>query len=357
MKKQSQKTTNLDHPSIQYTLDDIAGQIGGTVEGDGNILIFGVAKIEDAGQGQMTFLANTKYQKYLDQSNASVIIVPNDVESVSGKIFLRAENPYFAFMKAVRLFHPEQPYIEKGIHPTAVIGNDAKLGENISIGAYAVIGDRCSIGSNTTILPHVVLGNDVSVGEDCILHAHVSLRERVQIGNRVVIYDGTVVGSDGFGFAPEGGKYHKIPQIGTVVIEDDVEIGANVTIDRATLGETRICQGVKLDNLIQIAHNCEIGESTVVAAQTGISGSTKIGKHVRVGGQAGFAGHMSIGDGAAIGAQSGVTKSVAEGVYVFGYPAKPHKEEFRIQGAQRRLPELLKEIKELKKRVQQLEQE
>ena len=205
-------------------------------------------------------------------------------------------------------------------------------------------------------MPGVIIGNDVVVGEDCIIHGNVSIRESVVIGNRVMVHNGTVIGSDGFGFAMEGGVYHKIPQVGTVVIEDNVEIGANVTIDRASLGETRIKKGAKLDNLIQIAHNCTVGKNTVIAAQTGLSGSTQIGAGVRIGGQVGFAGHLEVGDGAAVAAQSGVSKSIPPGEMVFGYPARPHHEELRIQAARQKLPELLKIIKELKKRIEKLEE-
>lgn len=340
-----------------YSLEDLVKEVGGILDGDGSVEISGVGKIEEAGPGILTFLANQKYQKFLEGSRASAVVVPKDLPDMPGLNLIRADNPYFSFMKAVVLFNPPKSFIDKGVHETAVIGKNVQMGEAVAVGPYVVIGDNAKIGSGTTLLPHVVLGKDVSVGENCTIHSHVSLREGVQLGNRIILHDGVVIGSDGFGFAPENGRYHKIPQIGTVVIEDDVEIGANTTIDRATLGETRICEGVKLDNLIQVAHNCTVGAHTVIAAQAGISGSTKIGKHVRVGGQAGFAGHIEVGDYTAIGAQSGISKSVAEKQYVFGTPAKPHKEEFRIHGALKRLPEMLKEMKVLKQKIESLEQE
>jgi UDP-3-O-[3-hydroxymyristoyl] glucosamine N-acyltransferase len=336
-------------------LEDIAAQIGGTIKGDPKMKISGVATIEDAKAGEISFITNTKYIKFLNETEASAIIVPCDLEEEAlGKILIRSDNPYFSFLKTVELFHPPLPLLDKGIHKTAVVGEKTKLGENLSIGPYVVIGKRCQIGSGTILMPGAVLGDEVIVGEECLIHSHVCLRERVVVGNRVVIHSGAVVGSDGFGFAPEAGQYFKIPQVGTVVIEDDVEIGANVTIDRATLGETRIKRGVKLDNLIQVGHNCTIGENTVIAGQAGLSGSTHIGKNVRIGGQVGFAGHLKVGDGAAVGAKSGVDKSIPENTYMFGSPARPHMESFRIQGAIHRLPERMKELNELKKEIEKL---
>lgn len=337
-------------------LKKIAEVVGGEIIGDENITILSLAKIQEAKGGDLTFLSNPKYLKYLKQTKASAVIVPLEIEKQEGLTLVRVENPYFGFLKVVSLFHPPKSLIEKGIHSTALIGEGTHIGENVSIGCYVVIGKRCHIGMNTVLMPGVIIGDDVVIGEDCFIHGNVSIRESVVIGNRVMVHNGTVIGSDGFGFAMEGGVYHKIPQIGTVVIEDDVEIGANVTIDRASLGETRIKKGAKLDNLIQIAHNCTIGENTVIAAQTGLSGSTQIGSGVRIGGQVGFAGHLEVGDGATVAAQSGVSKSIPPGGMVFGYPARPHHEELRIQAARQKLPELLKIIKDLKMRIKKLEE-
>ena len=337
-------------------LVEIAAKLEGKVVGNDDVEISGVARIEEACEGEITFIANPKYSKFLSETKASAVIVSKNIPKTGNKPLLLVENPYFAFLKTVTLFYPQQPLLEEGIHPTAVIGTETELGEKLAIGPYVVIGRRCRVGRGTTLMPGVVVGDDVCIGEECIIHAHVCLRENVVLGNRVIIHNGTVVGSDGFGFAPEEGIYHKIPQVGTVVIEDDVEIGANATIDRATLGETRIKRGAKLDNLIQVAHNCTVGENTVIAAQTGLSGSTHIGKGVRVGGQVGFAGHLKVGDGVSIGAQSGVNKSIPPGIMVFGYPALPHMEEFRILAARKRLPKLLNEINDLKKRIEELEE-
>jgi UDP-3-O-[3-hydroxymyristoyl] glucosamine N-acyltransferase len=235
-----------------------------------------------------------------------------------------------------------------------VIHPEAKIGKDVRIGAHVVIGKGCEVGDRTRILPNCVLMDGVKVGQDCLLYPLVSVREECEIGNRVIIHNGAVIGSDGFGFAPHEGVYHKIPQVGRVVIEDDVEIGANCTIDRATMGETRIRRGAKLDNLVHIAHNVEVGEWTVMAAQAGISGSTKIGHHVMVGGQVGTVGHIRIGNYVQIGAQSGVSKSIPDGEIVFGYPARPIMRTKRIEAVVNQLPELLKRVKELERQVEAL---
>jgi UDP-3-O-[3-hydroxymyristoyl] glucosamine N-acyltransferase len=342
---------------MNATLRELAVLAGGETDGDGGLIITGPAKIEEAGPGQITFVANPKYAHFLETTRASAVVVPADLAVPPGRSVIRAKNPYFAFLLIVRAFFPEKPFLAPGIHPTAVLGEGVRIGENARIGARVVIGNRCRVGNGTELLPGVVLGDDVTVGQNCVLHANVSLRERVVLGDRVIIHDGTVVGSDGFGFAFEGGRYQKIPQVGTVVIEDDVEIGANTAIDRATLGETRIRRGAKLDNLIQIAHNCVVGEDTAIAAQTGLSGSTVLGRGVRVGGQAGFAGHLQVGDGAAVGAQAGVDKTVPGGIMVSGSPARPHMEELRVEAAIRQLPAWMKEIRKLINRLETNEKE
>ncbi len=314
----------------------------------------GVAPIEEAEAGQISFIANPKYVKHAHKTRASALIVPEDLHVATSATLLRARNPYFAFQQVVRLFHPETLRLPVGVHSSAVIDPTAQLGPDVAIGPFAVVEARAKIGARTQIFPGCYVGPDVQIGEDCVLHVNVTVRERVQVGNRVVVHAGTVIGSDGFGFAREGGVYHKIPQAGTVVIEDDVEIGANCAIDRATLGETRIRRGVKMDNLIQVGHNVEIGENTVVAAQAGFAGSTRVGQNVMVGGQAGFAGHMSIGDNALISAQSGVTKSVPANTRVFGYPARPVEQARREEAALRRLPELIKRVRALERELEQL---
>ena len=336
------------------TLKQIADLVGGRIADNPEAVVSGVAKIEEARSDQLTFLANPKYARHLELSKAAAVLVPSKMESGPGPARIVVDDPYLAFLKVVVYFNPQDPLIEPGIHPTAVVGNGTELDESVSLGAHVVIGRNCRIGKGSVILPGSVIGDGVKIGEDCLIHARCSVREKVIIGNRVILQDAAVIGSDGFGFAPVNGAYQKIPQVGTVVLEDDVEIGANTTIDRATLGETRICKGAKIDNLVQVAHHCEIGENTVIAAQAGLSGSTMIGKSVRIGGQAGFAGHMKVGDGAAIGAQAGVVKSVPDGVMVSGYPARPHREELKKEAAIHRLPQILTEFKEIKKQIQQL---
>ena len=335
---------------MKLTLAKIAELVDGELVGDGSVEINGVGKIEDAQQGQITFISNPKYEKFIETSGASAIIVGEDF-SQAAKPVIRTKNAYFSFLKLLRYFHPPMETLAPGIHPSAVIDATAKIGENTRIGAGVVIGKNCVMGESTTIYPGVVIGPDVEVGDNTVLHANVVLREQVKIGNKVILHSGVVVGSDGFGFAREGEIYHKIPQVGIVIIEDNVEIGANCSIDRATLGATIIRKGVKLDNLIQVAHNVEIGENTVIAAQTGISGSTKIAKNAIIGGQVGFVGHIEVGEGVTVGAQSGVTKGLPKNSVYFGYPARPIIQAKREEAALRRLPKLFKRISELESKL------
>ena len=333
----------------------------GTEETD----IRGVTKIEDAGAGDITFLANPKYARFLGSTRASAVIVgkgvsiPADAEPGSRPVLLHVEDPYVSFLKTLVTFNPPGDPLPPGIHPAAVVHPSALLGTDVRVGACAVVGEGCRIGSHSMICEGVVLGQGVQLGEATLLYPSVIVREGCRIGNRVIIQPGAVIGSDGFGFAPKpDGTYEKIPQLGIVVLEDDVEVGANTTIDRATMGETRIKKGTKLDNLIQVAHNVVIGEHTVVAAQAGISGSTKIGSNCMIGGQVGFVGHITVADRTKIGAQSGLHRSVANpGETLFGSPAFPHRQAFRIQGALSQLPELLSTVRELSKKVELLEQE
>ncbi len=335
---------------MKLTLAKIAELVNGELVGHGSVEINDVGKIEDALPGQITFISNPKYVKFIETTEASAIIVSEDFPQAA-KPVVRTKNPYFSFLKLLKYFHPPMETLNPGIHPSAVIDTTTKIGENTRIGAGVVIGKHCVIGENTTIYPGVVIGPDAEVGNNTVLHANVVLREQVKIGNKVILHSGVVVGSDGFGFAREGEIYHKIPQVGIVIIEDDVEIGANCSIDRATLGATIIKKGVKLDNLIQVAHNVEIGENTVIAAQTGISGSTKIGKNAIIGGQVGFVGHIEVGDGVTVAAQSGVSKSLPSNSVFFGYPARPIMQAKREEAALRRLPELLKRISELESKL------
>lgn len=343
------------------TVGEIASWLNGEIVGDKNIEISRVARIEDAGAGDLTFLANPKYERHLATTRAAAVLVSKNQDlraytDHGSATFIKVDDPYVGFLRVLDRLTPKVDPFPEGIHPTAVVAQSAHVGRNVVIGAYTVIDDGAAIGDNTKISHGCIIGRNAQVGSACFLYPRVTVYHQCRIGDRVTIHSGTVVGSDGFGFAPKpDGTYEKIPQLGIVVIEDDVEIGSNCSIDRATIGETIIRRGVKIDNLVQIGHNCTVGENTVIAAQTGLAGSTKIGKHVMVGGQVGFAGHIEIADNSIIMAQSGVTKSVTKpGETYFGYPAKEIKKAHRIEAALRSLPELIQEVRELQQRVAQL---
>lgn len=341
---------------MQKTVREIAGLINGEIVGDPGLAITGISGIKEAVQGDITFLANPKYLPLLEKTLASAVITPADTEA-RNKTLIRTENPSLAFARLMSLIMPAAggKYHPQGIHPTAVVGRDVSLGKDVSIGAYAVVEDNVSIGDNTVIYAGCYLGHRVRIGSGSVIYPHVSIREEVSIGSRVIIHNGTVIGSDGFGFATVDGLHHKIPQIGTVEIGDDVEIGANVTIDRSRFDRTVIGKGTKIDNLVQIAHNVVIGENSIVVAQVGISGSTVIGNNVILAGQAGLVGHINIGDNAVVMAQSGVSKSIPAGTAVWGYPAKPVGIAKRVNAAVQNLPKLYNSIAALKKRIEELE--
>ena len=339
---------------MQKTLKEIAKLVEGEVVGDDSVVITGVAGIKEACEGDITFLANPKYFSILDKTHASAIVTSRDVEKTI-KPIIRTENPSLAFAKIISSFAPSEVTHPKGIHPTAILGKKVSLGKDVAIGPYAVIEDSVSIGDNTVIYAGCFLGQHSRIGSNTLIYPNVSIRERVNIGSRVIIHSGTVIGSDGFGFVTIKGLHHKIPQVGTVEIGDDVEIGANVAIDRARFDKTVIGRGSKIDNLVQIAHNVVIGEDSIIIAQAGISGSTTIGKGVTLAGQAGLVGHITIGDGAIVAAQAGVTKSVPPNTTVSGYPAKEHETAKRINAYIQNLPRLYKEMAELKKKIEDLE--
>jgi len=332
------------------TAAEIARFLGGTLVGDGEIVITGLSGIEQAGPSDLSFVANARYVRFLDATRAGVILVLPGMRAES-RTCIEVADPYLDFLRMIELFRPRVPWLEKGIHSTAVIAADATLAADVTVGAFSYVGPRCVIGTGTRIYPHVVVGADVIIGEQCEIHSHVSLREGVKLGNRVVIQDGAIIGGDGFGFVPCETGYRKIPQQGIVVIGDDVEIGANTTVDRATLGETVVGTGTKLDNLIQIAHNAQVGSHTVIAALSGISGSSRVGDRCRIGGQVGIVGHLRIGDGVEIGAQSGVAGDVADGDVVSGSPARPHGLWKRIEASLTRLPELFRRVRALESAV------
>jgi len=331
------------------TLAELATRLGCELRGDGTIAIYAIRGLEEAGPGDLTFLANPKYAAQLAATRASAAIVATDAAELPIAT-LRADNPYVCFARALAIFHrPLCP--PPGIHPTAVVAPSASIAEPVSIGAYAVIGDDVVIGPGATIHPHVTLYSGVQIGRDFVAHAGVVVREHVRIGDRVVLHPGVVLGADGFGFAPGPEGAVKIPQTGIVVLEDDVEIGANTTVDRATLEATIIRRGAKLDNLVMVAHNCEVGADSFLAAQVGIAGSTKIGRGVQMGGQVGVAGHLVLGDGVQVAAQSGVPNSVPAGRVVGGYPAVDVSVWRRTSAALLRLPELLRRVRRLERRI------
>lgn len=337
-------------------LRDIAERLECRLEGDGEIDIQAVAGLEQAKAGDLTFFVNPRYAAQLRATRASAVILGERAEAPAGVAMLRAANPYFAFARAVELFAPPSVAVP-GIHRLADVAPTATIAPDASIAAFVSVGDGTRIGARTIIYPHVTIGPGVSVGDDCVIHARVSLRERVTVGHHVVIQDGAVIGSDGFGFARRAdGTHHKIPQIGGVVIEDEVEIGANTTIDRPAVGETRIGAGTKIDNLVQIGHGVTVGRDALLAAQVGISGSTTIEDRVTLAGQVGVAGHLTLGKGMIASAQSGIPSSVGAGAFVSGYPAINNRDWLKASAVFRRLPELKKTLSELQRRLDELEQ-
>ena len=335
-------------------LQQLADRLGCRLEGDGDVEIVRVAGIEEAQPGDLTFLANPKYESALVRTRASAVLL-RDGAAAAPCAMLRTPDPYLAFARAVGLFAPPwRP--PAGVHPLAAVAADAQLGRNVAVGAFVVVGEGVTIGDNTVVLPNVTIGTGARIGDDCLIHSNVAIRERVIIGNRVVLQNGVVIGSDGYGFVRRGdGTHEKIPQVASVVIEDDVELGANTTVDRPAVGETRICQGTKIDNLVQIGHGVSVGRNVLMAAQVGIAGSTDVQDDVIFGGQVGVGGHLTIGRGAVAVGQSGVTKSLRQGAMVAGYPAIDSHEWRRASVLFKRLPELKRRIEELEKRLEMLE--
>lgn len=342
---------------MQFPASQIALLINGRIEGDPDAAVTSFGKIEEATTGQLTFFANPKYEEYLYKTGATVVIVNEafELKQPVNATLIRVADAYSAFATLLGQYQEIMQQQLSGIQEPSYISKTATCGQQIFIGAFCYLGENVKVGNNTKLYPNVFLGDNVVVGDNCILHPGVKIYHDCCIGHHVTIHAGTIIGSDGFGFAPQAdGSFKKVPQIGNVVIEDNVEIGANSTIDRATIGSTLIKSGAKLDNLIQIAHNVEVGHSTVIAAQAGISGSTKIGNGVMIGGQAGIVGHIQLGDGAKVNAQSGVSKSVEAGKAVTGSPAFDYTAALRSQAAARKLPELEKRVKELEALIKQL---
>jgi UDP-3-O-[3-hydroxymyristoyl] glucosamine N-acyltransferase len=335
-------------------LSEIARRIGCRMEGPDDVEILRVAAIDEAGPGDITFVSNRKYVRHIKTTKADAIIVGEDLPPVPIPS-LRTEDPYLAFARALEIFHVPLRQ-DPGIHPTAVIGEEVEIGPDASIGAYAVIGRGCTLGSGVTIFSQAVLYPGVRIGDDVSVHSCVTIREFCELGNRVILQNGVVIGSDGLGFVPaKDGSFYKIMQTGRVIIEDDVEIGANTTVDRAAVGDTIIRKGAKLDNLVQIGHGAHVGEHSVLAAQAGLAGSTRLGRGVWVGGQAGFAGHLDVGDNAVITAQSGTSHDIPAKAIVSGSPAFDNQTWLRSAALFPKLPALSRKIRSLEKEVQRLQ--
>ncbi|MDN3550965.1 UDP-3-O-(3-hydroxymyristoyl)glucosamine N-acyltransferase [Mucilaginibacter aquaedulcis] len=342
---------------MQFTAQEIGLLLNGTVEGDAFVTVDKLAKIEDGGAGSLTFLANPKYEQFLYTTNASVVIVNNDLE-LAGEVkatLIRVENAYSAFSVLLEKYNTIK-LNKQGIEQPCFIHPTAQVGENVYIGAFAYIGPNAKIGDYSKIYPNTYIADNVTIGKNVTLFAGVKVYFDCVLGDNVIIHAGAVIGSDGFGFAPAAdGSYAKISQIGNVIIEDDVEVGANTTIDRATMGSTVIRKGAKIDNLVQIAHNAEVGAHTVIAAQTGISGSTKIGEKVVIAGQVGIAGHLNIANGTQLSAQTGINSSITEeGKAWGGTPYMPYKDYLRAHAKLRKLPELDRKVYELEKLIEEL---
>lgn len=340
---------------MEFTAEQIANVIGGRVEGNKDAKVHTFAKIEEGTEGAISFLSNPKYTHYLYNTKSSIVIVNEDLELEKDvdATLIRVKNAYESIAKLLQIYEASKPK-KTGIAPQAYIAPSAKLGNNCFVGPFAYVGEGAEIGDGCQIYPHAVIGDNVKVGTNCIFYPNTTIYQGCKIGNNVTIHAGSVIGADGFGFAPGADGYDKIPQIGIVVIEDNVEIGANTCVDRSTMGATVIHKGVKLDNLVQVAHNVEIGENTVMSAQVGIAGSTKVGSWCMFGGQVGLAGHITIGDKTFLGAQSGVPGSLKGGEELIGTPPMNPRAYFKSQAIFRRLPDMYKDLNDAKKKIEEL---
>ncbi|GAB4452036.1 MAG: UDP-3-O-(3-hydroxymyristoyl)glucosamine N-acyltransferase [Armatimonadaceae bacterium] len=341
--------------SKSLTVAQLAEIVKGRIYGDPQTIIRGIASIHEARPGDITFAESIRYLQNAEQSHASAIVVPETAGGGNAtKVRIEVANPRLAFAQLLEMFAPEQ-FLERGVHPTAVVGSDLRHGENISVGANAVIGENVRIGNNVIIHPLCYVGDDVEIGDNTVLMPQVTLLRGTIVGSGCIIHSGTVLGADGFGYLPMGGKQRKIPQIGNVAVGDEVEIGANSTVDRARTGTTRIGSGTKIDNLVHVGHNCQIGCDCIIIAQVGMAGGVEVGDGVIIAGQAGIKEQVKIGARAVVGAQTGVMGDVPAGAYVSGYGAKPHKEVLRTAAAMNRLPDMMDRFRNMEKRLKELE--
>jgi UDP-3-O-[3-hydroxymyristoyl] glucosamine N-acyltransferase len=338
---------------MEITLKELVAVVGGELVGDGSVPIRGGAGIREAGPGDITFLASKRYSEFLKTTRASAVIVPPGMQT--GGPAVVSPQPYLTFVKVVEFFRPGRQDHPRTVHPTAVIAPDVRLGTGVGIGACCVIETGAEIGDGTVILAGTYIGAGCRLGVNCLIYPNVTIREETSVGDRVIIHSGAVLGSDGFGFVRDGDIHKKVPQLGNVSVGDDVEIGANVTIDRATSGSTSVGTGTKIDNLVQIGHNVTIRENCILVAQVGVGGSTEVGRGASLAGQAGAVGHIKIGEGAVVAAQAGAVKDVPPDTVVSGYPAREHNQAKRIYASLVRLPELLKRVGGLLERVEKLE--
>ena len=341
---------------MEFTARQIAQVINGEIIGNENVTVNSFSKIEEGKPGSISFLANPKYTHYIYNTEASIVLIDKNaiLEKPVETTLIKVDNAYECIAKLLQMYEATKPK-KTGIDPLAFVSTNAKIGKNCYIGAFAYVGDNVSIGDNTQIYPHATICENTTIGESCMLYPNVTVYHGSLIGDRVILHAGSVIGSDGFGFAPSTHGYDKIPQIGVVTIENDVEIGANTCIDRSTMGSTYIRKGVKLDNLVQIAHNTDIGENTVMSAQVGVAGSTKVGQWCMFGGQVGLAGHIVIGNKVFLGAQSGVPGNIKDNQQLIGTPPMKQRPYFKSQAVFRRLPELYKQINDLQKQVENLQ--
>ncbi len=337
-------------------LEDLAQAIGADPGRVPAVEVSGIAGLKEATAAEISFLTSSRYESYLSGCRACAVIVSSEHPATeNGPFLLRVADPQMALVKAMELFHPAPRQAGMGIHPSAVVEPGAEIGEEVSLHAHVVVEAGARIGDRVVLMPGVFIGAGAQIGDDSLIYPNAVVRERVTLGERVIVHAGAVIGADGFGFAPHGTGMKKIPQVGVVIIGNDVEIGANTTIDRATLGETVVGDGTKIDNLVQIGHNVKIGQNTVICAQVGVSGSVEVGSQVVLAGQAGIAGHIRIGDGVIVGAQAGVTRSIADGECVLGAPARPRTQAGRRVAMVSRLPQMLERLRQLESRVRELE--